>query len=475
MTPLSSLPMIFNTTKKMFFGSIFAFISLLLPFIAFADPDEENAGDVSISSDEEPAPEAEIIEGEELEEEITDDAQGESPTAEAPSTTEETEPDTGDEIIDEEAVPNSEPEYQIIEPVAEVVQKDESGDELTPEQEKFEETEWNGEMIMTDLKSKVEITEEEMMRIERNDPEPRDESIVEQKMMGPEIESKALESGDGEQGYENDYKYTGKELDEFTDLYYYEARYYNPEIGRFISQDPWFGDLTDPQSLNKYSYVRNNPIIGIDPSGLLTIFVHGTWSSGSTAFSYGYMSLVTADLGDDKFYRFNWSGENSIEERSNAALELSDYIRNYEFEEGEELNIVAHSHGGNVAIESINSGRMLRDVDNLILLATPNREDYDLELDNVGNVFNIYHEDDIVMWAGAEIADKSLDPNWTPKQPNREGENVSNLRFTQNLESYEEKKAIHSWIRTLEAWKSIRVYIREKLQENNRSQNNNAS
>ncbi len=67
--------------------------------------------------------------------------------------------------------------------------------------------------------------------------------------------------------YENDYKFTGKEKDEDTGLYYYEARYYDSGIGRFISLDPWFGDISDPQSLNKYAYVRNNPLKYVDPSG----------------------------------------------------------------------------------------------------------------------------------------------------------------------------------------------------------------
>jgi len=67
--------------------------------------------------------------------------------------------------------------------------------------------------------------------------------------------------------YSNDYLFTGKELDRETELYCYEARYYDPLLGRFTSLDPWFGDITDPQSLNKYSYVRNNPLKYVDPTG----------------------------------------------------------------------------------------------------------------------------------------------------------------------------------------------------------------
>ena len=66
---------------------------------------------------------------------------------------------------------------------------------------------------------------------------------------------------------DTDYGFTGKEKDDETGLYYYGARYYDPVIGRFTSIDPWEGDLTDPQSLNKYTYARNNPIKYVDPDG----------------------------------------------------------------------------------------------------------------------------------------------------------------------------------------------------------------
>ncbi len=62
------------------------------------------------------------------------------------------------------------------------------------------------------------------------------------------------------------YKYTGKELDN-TGLYYYEARYYDPTLGRFISPDTIVPNQYDPQSLNRYAYVRNNPLRYTDPTG----------------------------------------------------------------------------------------------------------------------------------------------------------------------------------------------------------------
>jgi RHS repeat-associated protein len=63
------------------------------------------------------------------------------------------------------------------------------------------------------------------------------------------------------------YKYTGKELDGSTGLYFYEARYYDATLGRFISADTMVQSPTDPQAFNRYSYARNNPIIFNDPSG----------------------------------------------------------------------------------------------------------------------------------------------------------------------------------------------------------------
>jgi RHS repeat-associated protein len=63
-----------------------------------------------------------------------------------------------------------------------------------------------------------------------------------------------------------DKKFTGKRLDG-TGLYFYEARYYDPTIGRFTSPDTAAPDLMNPQSLNKYSYCFNNPLKYNDPTG----------------------------------------------------------------------------------------------------------------------------------------------------------------------------------------------------------------
>ncbi|MHB1132680.1 MAG: RHS repeat-associated core domain-containing protein [Chloroflexota bacterium] len=61
--------------------------------------------------------------------------------------------------------------------------------------------------------------------------------------------------------------FTGQKLDASTDLYYYGARYYDPSLGRFLSPDKVDPDSKSPQTLNRYSYVSNNPLKYVDPSG----------------------------------------------------------------------------------------------------------------------------------------------------------------------------------------------------------------
>jgi RHS repeat-associated protein len=60
------------------------------------------------------------------------------------------------------------------------------------------------------------------------------------------------------------FAFTGRERDADTNQYYYRARFYDPKLGRFISEDP----LTFAGGLNWYSYVENAPINESDPFGL---------------------------------------------------------------------------------------------------------------------------------------------------------------------------------------------------------------
>ncbi len=69
------------------------------------------------------------------------------------------------------------------------------------------------------------------------------------------------------EGMSNPYQYSGEPYDEKTGFYYLRARYYDPKVGRFISEDTYKGAVDNPLSLNRYAYVENNPLAYIDPSG----------------------------------------------------------------------------------------------------------------------------------------------------------------------------------------------------------------
>jgi RHS repeat-associated protein len=66
---------------------------------------------------------------------------------------------------------------------------------------------------------------------------------------------------------DNSYLYAGEQFDSDLGFYYNRARYLNVNTGRFISQDSYEGNSSEPKSLHKYLYSGNNPIGNADPSG----------------------------------------------------------------------------------------------------------------------------------------------------------------------------------------------------------------
>jgi RHS repeat-associated protein len=64
-----------------------------------------------------------------------------------------------------------------------------------------------------------------------------------------------------------DRDFTGQRENMELGLLYYQARYYLPGVGRFISADTLVPDKENPQAYNRYSYVANNPLKYVDPDG----------------------------------------------------------------------------------------------------------------------------------------------------------------------------------------------------------------
>jgi len=76
----------------------------------------------------------------------------------------------------------------------------------------------------------------------------------------------------------NPLRYSGANnayYDTETSLYKMGARYYQPDVGRWLTRDSYKGEQEDPQSQNRYVYVKNNPLKYADPSGREPITIGG--------------------------------------------------------------------------------------------------------------------------------------------------------------------------------------------------------
>ena len=109
-------------------------------------------------------------------------------------------------------------------------------------------------------------------------------------------------------GYDNKWKFNGKELDDATQMYYYGARYYDPRISIFVSVDPLAEKYP---AMNPFAYTDNNPINAIDPDGRDKIFIN---SSGSIIkiVNDGKKDIVIIDHNGNRnslsSYKFNSTG-----------------------------------------------------------------------------------------------------------------------------------------------------------------------
>ena len=87
----------------------------------------------------------------------------------------------------------------------------------------------------------------------------------------------------GNSVFQNEICYTGGIYDETTGLYYLNARYYDPENGRFLTEDTYRGELNEPDTLHLYVYCKNNPINYVDPSGHKFF---GFWNNKQKYFAF---------------------------------------------------------------------------------------------------------------------------------------------------------------------------------------------
>jgi RHS repeat-associated protein len=93
---------------------------------------------------------------------------------------------------------------------------------------------------------------------------------------------------------DNPFQYTGRENDG-TGLYYYRARYYSPELQRFISEDP----IGLAGGINQFAYVGNSPCNWIDPLGLVC---GSGWTDKIVPDNYGRYNFTVACQEHDTCY-----------------------------------------------------------------------------------------------------------------------------------------------------------------------------
>jgi RHS repeat-associated protein len=86
------------------------------------------------------------------------------------------------------------------------------------------------------------------------------------------------------------YQFTDQERDTSTGLYNYDARLYDPVIGRFLSADSIVPNFHSPQSLNRYAYCVNNPLIYVDPSGHANV-EYGLDENGESYGGFGGLGI----------------------------------------------------------------------------------------------------------------------------------------------------------------------------------------
>jgi RHS repeat-associated protein len=74
----------------------------------------------------------------------------------------------------------------------------------------------------------------------------------------------------------NRYTFTGKPYDPTAGMYYFGARWYEPEVGRWITKDMYQANVFDQVNIHKYVYVSNNPIVFVDPLGYMRVRIQVT-------------------------------------------------------------------------------------------------------------------------------------------------------------------------------------------------------
>jgi RHS repeat-associated protein len=107
------------------------------------------------------------------------------------------------------------------------------------------------------------------------------------------------------------YRYTGQRVETGTGLYDYGARWYDPQIGRFLAADSIVPNPGDSQALNRYMYVAGNPLKYTDPSGHFFVPIAAMAVTGLIGGTAGFVGSIAGQmLGSDGTLEERWDAIN---------------------------------------------------------------------------------------------------------------------------------------------------------------------
>ncbi|HUF10764.1 MAG TPA: RHS repeat-associated core domain-containing protein, partial [Rhodothermales bacterium] len=238
-------------------------------------------------------------------------------------------------------------------------------------------------------------------------------------------------------------------VDPATGLVYARNRWLDPRTGSFLSPDP--AGYRD--SSNLYTFTGGDPVNRRDPTGKITIVVHGTFAANESWWNDGSFAVgIDSEVGDiwkiktagnvdvsrvaqlrrfGPSGRFRWSGGNTRSDRIAGAQALADYINTIKgLFPSEPINVVAHSHGGNVATAATNAKLVNgpATIDQLVVIAKPHfragltyglrdegladrallgKDPYEPDFQRIKNpILNAYSREDQVQTTLAEMTNK---------------------------------------------------------------------
>ena len=240
-----------------------------------------------------------------------------------------------------------------------------------------------------------------------------------------------------------------------TGLYYYNARYYEPGLARFVQADTIVPDPNNPQLFNRYSYVGNSPLNYVDPSGHDLMIVTGVgdqWIGDIEPWKAWIMAYKGMSLEDwnaftkewdlarkegklelDGIKFFDWTACDcawgNADNSFNATIEQALPLLIKQLQGMQDITILGFSKGANLAAHYANSknARGNADLRNIISLQTPQtsglypffaRTSYIDEVDPDSNLINVFNTEDPINDGQDGAITNALNVSFTESAPN---------------------------------------------------------